>query len=151
MGILSRNAARARCRVLFLTPTLGPGAPEPVLIHKARGGPEAPITHHSRTLSSQEGTMHKLTKSPGPVITRAELLHNSLRRAFSTNCTCHTTPRGHISEDEPLPPPVKDTGVQCSGLELRVCQCMSVCGTEPRPDCLPRAPGRSGRATTTES
>ena len=92
-----------------------------VLIHNTRGGPEAPITHHSRTKSLQEGTMHRLPKSPWSVFARVKLLHNYLCGAVSTNYTWHKTWGGFLSNDE-SPSPMKETGVQ---LELKI-QCLPV-------------------------
>ena len=65
--LLTSQFVLADCNVLFLIPAT-------CLIHNARGGPEAPITQLSRTMSSQEGTVHRLLESPPSVFARVKLL-----------------------------------------------------------------------------
>lgn len=65
--LLTSQFVLADCNVLFLIPAA-------CLIHNARGGPEAPITQLSRTMSSQEGTVHRLLESPPSVFARVKLL-----------------------------------------------------------------------------
>jgi hypothetical protein len=74
-----------------------------VLLHRRRGDPEAPITHHSRTMSSQEGTKHKVTKSF--VLSSQEWSCSTLLYAHLSLQTVPATPRllgGFISNHRPL-------------------------------------------------
>lgn len=83
-------------------------------IHKAQGGPEAPITYHSSTSSSQEGTMHKPTKSPGSVFARVKLLYSYLCGASSTNRVAATRlPRDLFLKMSSHSPLRKETGIRC--------------------------------------
>ena len=85
-----------------------------MLIHDARGGPEAPITQHSRTMSSQEGTVHRLPESPPSVFTSqvAICVGLSLQSVLATRLL-----GGFLSNDESSSP-MKETAVYCLELKL---------------------------------
>lgn len=123
----------AHCNVLFLLHT-SPRVSEPSLSTKFK------VALRLQLLTTQEHchpgrNKHQLTKSPGPVFTRVKLLHNNPGRAVSTNCTCHKTPRGLISKDEPLLPAYE--GNWCSARRTKnqmFASACRVCRTESHPE-----------------
>lgn len=92
----------AHCNVLFLLHT-SPRVSEPSLSTKLK------VALRLQLLTTQEHCHPGRNKAPADkepwaCLHKSQVAPQGSSRAVSTNCTCHKTPRGLISKDEPPAP-----------------------------------------------